>query len=66
SIGGLPLDEEMKLYIWDYDGAGVEEWYEDAADFAGAKLIAVPSTGITVSFCSLQVNMVPIYKLLLL
>lgn len=68
TIGGLPLGENMRLEIWDYNGAGVKEWYEDVASFADATPVNVPSTGgITVNFCSLKptVNLAPVYLLLL-
>ncbi|WLE96430.1 MAG: hypothetical protein QTN59_17320 [Candidatus Electrothrix communis] len=55
TVTGLPIGEDMKIFIWDRDGSQVEEWYQDAADFASATLVPVPpSTGITVNFCSLK------------
>lgn len=66
TVNGLPLDGgSMKLYIWDYDGFGVEEWYEDVADFADATPVAVGAPEvITVGFCPRKINMAPIYLML--
>ena len=65
TIGGLPPGEDIMLKIWDYDGAGVKEWYDYKSDFDRADPVAVGTSGlITLNFCSLRVNMAPVYLIL--
>jgi hypothetical protein len=70
TITSLPSGQDVKLLIWDYDGAGVEEWYQDAADFASATSIpAGTPANIAVDFCSLKsasstAHLIPVYMML--
>lgn len=70
TITSLPPTNDVKLLIWDYDGSGVEEWYQDATDFANATSIPAGTTAnIAVDFCSLKsasstAHLIPVYMML--
>ncbi|MCI5207292.1 MAG: hypothetical protein D3910_00505 [Candidatus Electrothrix sp. ATG2] len=63
TVTGLPTGQ-MKILIWDRNGSQVEEWYQDKPDFASANSVTVGTSGLAVNFCSLRVNMAPVYLIL--
>ena len=69
TINGLP-SSNWKIQLVDFDGSKVEEWYEDAVDFASATPVSAGTGDIAVNFCSLEsggsttLHLIPVYMLL--